>query len=78
MTAKETLSLKPNEQERAYPVETIKLNEPYTTVRNGQAHTVYPVRIKRDEVLVKESLDRMDSQSISMAKFFKFYKLSAK
>lgn len=64
------LSINPN-VETAIELPT---NGVYKTTRNGISKTVHVVHAKGDVVTVKEALDRVDSQNISVAKFNKFYR----
>lgn len=45
----------------------------YRTSRYGRTKEVYLIELRKDEVLLKESLDRKDSFTIPLAKFIKFY-----
>lgn len=54
----------------------IELNVAYQTVKNHRTTVVYPVEVKKDSVVVKESLDRKDSRTLSLAQFLKFYSRS--
>lgn len=54
----------------------IVLNVAYKTVKNHRTIEVYPVEVKKDSVVVKESLDRKDSRTLSLAQFLKFYSRS--
>jgi hypothetical protein len=46
----------------------------YITERYGRSKTVYLVKVKGDEVHLKEAEDRVDSFTISLTKFSKLYK----
>ena len=45
----------------------------FKTVRSGRTSYVWLVDVKKDDVVLKENLDRKDSHSISATKFLKFY-----
>lgn len=53
---------------------TGELNSWYKTVRNGQTTQVYLIEIRKDVALYKDQPSDKHSQSISLAKFLKFYK----
>jgi hypothetical protein len=48
-------------------------NGSYKTVRNGVAKTIYVVGCKGTVVTYKEAVDRVDSITMPLAKFLKFY-----
>lgn len=50
------------------------LNAWYKTVRNGTTTRIYLIEIRKDVALFKDQPSDKHSQSISLAKFLKFYK----
>jgi hypothetical protein len=56
------------------PAPLVKIsNGSYKTIRNGIAKTIYVVGCKGTAVTYKEAMDRIDSTTIPLAKFMKFY-----
>ncbi|MCY1276107.1 hypothetical protein D9M68_19360 [compost metagenome] len=53
---------------------TGELNAWYKTTRNGQTTQIYLIEIRKDVALYKDQPTDKHSQSISLAKFLKFYK----
>ncbi|MNI72115.1 hypothetical protein D3C76_112660 [compost metagenome] len=49
------------------------VNAWYKTVRNGATHKVFLVEVKKDQVTFKDQENDKHSQSMSLAKFMKFY-----
>jgi len=45
----------------------------YKTVRAGRTSHAWLVEIKKDDVVLKDDLDRKDSYTLGMTKFLKFY-----
>lgn len=61
--------------EAAEPVvyKEVTPNVAYQTMHNGVRKVVYPCKVKDDVVLVKRSLDAVDSATISRARFDRYY-----
>lgn len=49
------------------------VNAWYKTVRNGSVSRVYLIEVKKDQAVYKNDPNDKHSQSISLAKFMKFY-----
>lgn len=45
----------------------------YQTTRSGRTSYAWLVEIKKNDVVLKDDLDRKDSYSLGMSKFLKFY-----
>ncbi|MNP89100.1 hypothetical protein D3C85_15000 [compost metagenome] len=50
------------------------LNAWYKTKRNGIESSVYLVEVRKDVAIYKDQVNDKHSQSLSLAKFLKFYK----
>ncbi len=50
------------------------LNAWYKTVRNGRESSLYLIEVRKDVAIYKDNLSDKHSQSMSLAKFMKFYK----
>ena len=52
----------------------IEINTQYVTERNGKTRAVWVTEVKSGKVVVKEDLNRADSQTLPVEKFLKFFK----
>ncbi len=53
---------------------SIQTNTEWVTERNGKTRAVWVTEVKCGKVVVKEDLNRADSQTLSVEKFLKFFK----
>lgn len=49
------------------------VNAWYSTKRNGVTHSIYLVEVRKDTVIFKDKIEDKHTQSLSLAKFMKFY-----